>query len=53
MLKALTSFDSVFRDIGRSTINFAIDFDEISEFKSLVPTCMMKWSNLSLINDFL
>ena len=44
ILETLTSFDSVFRDIARSTIDSAIDFGDTSEFKSLVPTCMMKWS---------
>ena len=53
MLETLKSFDSVFREIARSTIDSAIDSDDISEFKSLVPICMMKWSGLSLIDGFL
>ena len=53
ILETLTSFDSVFRDIAGSTIDSAIDFGDTSEFKSLVPTCMMKWSGLSLIDGFL
>ena len=53
ILETLTSFDSVFRDITRSTIDSAIDFGDTSEFKSLVPTCMMKWSGLSLTDGFL
>ena len=53
ILETLTSSDSVFRDIARSTIDSAIDFGDTSEFKSLVPTCMMKWSGLSLIDGFL
>ena len=52
MLETLTSFDSVFRDTARSTIDSAIDFDDTSEVKSLVPTCMRKWSDSSLINSF-
>ena len=40
ILETLTSFDSVLL----STIDSAIDFGDTSEFKSLVPTCMMKWS---------
>ena len=30
ILETLTSFDSVFRDIGRSIIDSAIDFDDTS-----------------------
>ena len=29
ILETFTSFDSVFRDIARSTIDSAIDFDEL------------------------
>ena len=42
ILETLTSFDSVFWDTARSTIGSAIEFDDTSEFKSLVPTCTMK-----------
>ena len=52
-LETLTSFNSVFKDIAKSTINSAIDFDDFSKFKSLVPTCMIKWSGSSLIDGFL
>ena len=52
ILEILSSFDSVFRDIVRSTIDSAIDFDDTSEFKSLVPICMMKWSGWSFIAVF-
>ena len=52
ILESLTSFDSVFRHIARSTIN-STSFDDSSEFKSLVPTCTMKWSGSSLIGGFL
>ena len=51
ILETLTSFDSVFS--ARSTIDSEIDFGETSEFKLLVPTCMMKWSGSSLIDGFL
>ena len=40
--ETLTSFHSAFRDTGRSTIDSAIDFDNTSEFMSLVPTCTME-----------
>ena len=46
-------FVSSIRHIAISTIDSAIGFDGICEFKSLVPTCMMKWSGLSLIDGFL
>ena len=53
ILETLMSFDFVFRDTARSTIDFVIDLGDTSEFKSLVPTCMMKWSGLSRIDGFL
>ena len=53
ILETLTSFDSVFGDIARSTIYSAINFNDTSEFKSLVPTCTMKCPGSSLIDSFL
>ena len=53
ILETLTSFDSVSRDIARSTIDSAIDFNDTSEFKPLVPTCTMKCPGSSLIDSFL
>ena len=53
ILETLTSFDSVSRDIARSTIDSAIDFNGTSEFKPLVPTCTMKCPGSSLIDSFL
>ena len=40
-------------DIARTSIDSAIDFDDTSEFQSLVPTCAMKKSGLSFIDGFL
>ena len=51
--ETLTSFHSAFSDIARSTIDSATDFDNTSEFMSLVPTCTMELSGLPLINGFL
>ena len=42
LTETLTSFHSAFRDTGRSTIDSAVDFDNTSEFMSLVPTGTME-----------
>ena len=60
ILETLTLFDSIFREIARSTtIDSAIDFDDTSEFKLLVPQACnqeffgageVSWDRGTLIN---
>ena len=52
MLDMLTSCFSFLTDVTRSIIDLAIFSGDLSDDRSFVQTCKMKWSGLLLTNDF-